>query len=240
MGHSTPLFTFGLLLVLGLGAAWIGFVAPGPQADTLYQYDAIEVYEDDDGGLAATWVDSGNPATPWSYNLDDEVACLPQDRHCAFERRALHGQVENRRLEGHDYLYHVQNATFYVITSTGAQSTGFEAVNTSEVLEDLSSRLSDISSRERDLIESGSGITRHRLEHANEILRHEGGYYALVRTGISRERGCFGGDLSFCDDASWVRTTDELRMYGVGVLGLLGILVGAGGIVRTRRHSGSD
>lgn len=243
MTLQSPLRTYSLLLVLGVALVWIAFSAGGVETDTAYEYTAYEV-EHTDGELVATNARTGRTVDgvrAEKLNLDERIVCLPSHtRQCRFERRALDGTLSAEAI-GSDYRYVYLDGEFHRITSKPLGEFEHERTDAAEAFADLAVDSDRLHPAERDAIENGREISTRAFANTNRLVHHDGAYYTILTTAQksygSGGSFCSSSGDGFCGDADSLRWTLRIRSFGIGVLGAVGIVVGARGLFRARRSN---
>lgn len=231
-----------LLVVLGISILWTAGGIGGPGSN-VEQYTAFEVtYED--GELVLTNVDTGEERRDVHasiINVDENIVCLPTStRECNLAWKEYEGEI-NASGSSSEFRYAYFDDEFYRITTTFGQDSGFEyeRINATDVFASVALDRDRLTETEREVLEEGKIASTQHTVTTNRIVESGGEYYTIQQTG-TKSYGDVGSFCSssgdgFCDRADRVRWIEWLSGVGFRIFGVLGVLVGAGGLVKSYR-----
>ncbi|WP_435179755.1 hypothetical protein [Halorussus sp. AFM4] len=207
------------LLVVGVGLL-VNPLVPGVHlgSGTVYEYSAVSVEYANGTGLELRGVEDGREKEPLA--VDDEIVCEDRDDRwtCGaayFVRQ--NGTVPSYAGAGFDFdggprLVYLGDRLYRTTTVDRGEAAhlALTPVNDSDPLRQVAS--TDLTARERRVVESGRVVTYRRLPRANQLLQFDGGYYFVQQTARKEyggtSAGCVYSGGNFCSDADWKRRTD--------------------------------
>lgn len=232
MVPDEPTRTGLLLVALGLATLGAGVTIGGMPADTVYQYTAAEI-SDENGELHAEPVPPERSGSLHQLPVDDRIVCLPSvTRECYLELNALEeGETSGYPLRSaHDYLY--ADGRLYDLThDRDNQTMSHEPVSAGDALSKLAVPESELDGTTRAAIDDGTVRTTRELPTADTlVVTDDGDYYTVYRSG-SKQHGDVGSFCSsagdgFCHRADRTRYRPATVLLFGGGLGLVGIVVG--------------
>lgn len=229
-----------LLIVLGISMLWTAGGIGGPDTN-VQQYTAFEVtYEDSE--LVLTDVDTGEErrdAHVSTVNVDENIVCLPTStRECNLAWKEYEGEI-NASGSSSEFRYAYFDDEFYRITTTFGQDSGFEyeRIDATDVFASAALDRDRLTETEREALDEGKIVSTEPAPYTNRIIESGGEYYTILQTASKTYGGagsfCGSSGDGFCDRADTVRWIDWLSGLGFRILGVLGVLVGAGGLVKS-------
>lgn len=236
MPQRSPFRTHALLVVLGVALVWVASTTGGVATNAAYEYTAYEV-EHADGELRLTNARTGRTvegARAEKRNVDERIVCLPSHtRQCSFERRALDGNLSVEGI-GSEYRYAYRDGEFYRIESRPLGEYEHERTDPADAFAELAVDSDRLSPGERDAVESGRTVSTREFANTNRLVRRGDTYYTIFTTARksygSGGSFCSSSGNGFCGDADSLRWKLRLRSVGIGLLGAVGVLVGARGL----------
>lgn len=225
---------FLLVLVLGVVVLWSGGSIGGPET-TVQQYSAFAVTHED-GELVLTDVDTGEErrgTSASSTNVDEDIVCLPTGtRECSLASKEYDGEI-NASGAWSTFQYAYLDDEFYRIRATNEFEFEFERTNTSDAFAAVAFDSNRLTKQGRDVLDEGETISTQPIQ-TNQLVEHEERYYTILQTGtkVYGDSGsaCSSGGDDFCERADGERWGAWIWTHG---LGMLGIVVGGGGLLRS-------
>lgn len=233
-----------LLVVLGISILWTAGGMGGPETN-VQQYTAFEVtYEDDE--LVLTDVDTGDErrgAHVSTINVDENIVCLPSHtRECNLAWKEYEGEINVSGISS-EFRFAYFDDEFYRITRTHGPGSEFEygQIDASDAFASLALDRDRLTETEREVLDEGKIASTDPAPHTNRIVESGGEYYTILQTGTKTygDGGSFCGSSGdgFCDRADTVRWVEWVSGLGFRILGVLGVLAGAGGLLKDYRSS---
>lgn len=226
---------FLLLLVLGIAVLWSAGGIGGPET-TVQQYTAFAVAHED-GELVLTDVGTGEErrgSSASTTNVDEDIVCLPTGtRECILASKEYDGEINSTGASS-TFHYAYLDDEFYRIRATNEFEFEYERTDASDAFAAVAVDSNRLTTPGRDVLEEGETISTQPVQQTNQLVEHDGRYYTILQTGskVYGDSGSFcssGGD-GFCERADAERWGNWLWTRG---LGILGIVVGGGGLLRT-------
>ena len=228
---SYALFLAGVALVLNPFVSGV-HVGDG----SVYRYDAAAVDYADGEGLELRHVRTGERLE--RLPVDDEILCKDRldRRACRLESYVRQNGTVPARAEygvGYPsrYEYVLLDGRFYrqvTVDRDGWAHFALDPVNDSSPLEAVAATA--LTSLERNVVDSGRVVSYRNLTRRNQLLKVDGEYYVVYRSGFSRYGGphasCHSNGDGFCDAADWKRRIDTALTAGSRLLGLVLLLEG--------------
>lgn len=229
-----------LVLVLGITVLWSAGGVGGLDA-TVNQFTAYEVSHED-GELELRNVESGEIRRgdrPLSTTVDEEIVCLPTaTRECSLARQEYDGAINSSGVSS-AYRYAYLDDEFYRL-STDDFEFEFERTDAADAFAELSRDGERLTETERKVLDEGRNVVIGSDLRMNELLEDDGRYYTIARTGANTDSFCQSSGGDFCEEADSVRRDHWVLSIGVSILGVLGILVGGRGLLRSVTDSESS
>lgn len=241
---------FGLLLTLGAFSFWLAFSSPVLASDTVYGYTAWEV--NDYNGSLVMESPEGESDPVEGHVVEDEVACMRANYvGCYAARRGVDGERDIPapyfRSQGFqasrtEYVYH-DGAIYTVNNGLEASTASFERRNTTEVLDELAVQPHELEASERRVLEEGTVLRKAPMRTSQGLVEYDGGYYVISQTirysappfASVRSTECRAHGGPSCETAEDYHQRYTVIRWGAGLLGLVGIVSGAVGLVRIGR-----
>lgn len=225
---------FLLLLVLGISVLWSAGGIGGPET-TVQQYSAFAVTHED-GELVLTDVDTGEERrgdSATTTNVDEDIVCLPTGtRECSLASKEYDGEINSSGASS-TFHYAYLDDEFYRLRATNEFDFEYERTEASNAFAAVAVDSNRLSALGRDVLDKGE-VTSTQPIQTNQLVEHAGQYYTILQTGIkvygNSGSVCSSGGDGFCEQADTERWGNWIWTRG---LGILGIIVGGGGLLRT-------
>ncbi len=217
-----------LLLVVGI-ALLVNPYAPGLHFgdESVHRYEAAAVTYNESTGLQVSNLETGRELSLRS--VDDDIVCVgpATQRICQFEYAVYDGKNVSAFGPGGavQYRFVYIDETLYrptTVERAGESRMSLDRVTDSDPLRYVA-KSGGLSKGARRTISAGAALTYRELPEDNTLVRHDGQYYTLYRTGVkhygSGGSSCSSGGDGFCSAADSKRWTDSLVTLGSWVTG---------------------